>query len=369
MNDSALLFNPGPVRVHPSVWEALNTGDLCHREMETLSRLTRVREKLVEICNGDGTHDAILLTGSGTCALEAAIATAVPPLGTALVLDNGNYGERLRQIVASRAIDHEWLRMGWGQTFDLIEIERVLKARTFSHVLMVHHETSTSMLNPLAEVAAIAHRYGCDVIVDAVSSVGAEEIDVRAMGVDWLVGSSNKCLEGLPGMSFVCAKTALLESAEGSNAGLYLDLHANFSAQVGRQEPAFTPAVQVLAAWECALDVLLAEGVIGRRERYSRSTARIRERMQELGMKSFVSDGDLSCCTSVFHLPESMPFSAFHDQMRDRGYIIYHCPPRMGNVVRIATMGQLKESHVEGLLHAMTAVLVPQGGATSASNE
>lgn len=365
MNRPALLFNPGPVQVHPTVWEALNTTDLCHREVETLTQMTRVREKLVEICKGRGTHDVVLLTGSGTSALEAAIVTSVPPTGAALILDNGNYGERLRDIAVSRSIDHEWLCMGWGQSYDLAQIERALTRRTFTHVLMVHHETSTSMLNPLAEVANLAHRHGCDLIVDAVSSVGAEEINVDEMGVDWLVGSSNKCLEGLPGMSFVCARTSLLESAEGSNPGLYLDLRGHFAAQVGRQEPAFTPAVQVLAAWERALDLLLVEGVTGRRERYGRSTARIRDRMQELGMKPFVSEGDLSCCTSVFHLPESMPYVAFHKQMREHGYIIYHCPPPMGNVVRVATMGQLEESQVEGMLQAMTAVLVPQEGATN----
>ncbi|PNL17694.1 alanine--glyoxylate aminotransferase family protein [Micrococcus sp. FDAARGOS_333] len=352
-----LLFNPGPVQVHDSVWAALNTSDLCHREQETLSRIGDVRDKLLAVCRGRETHAVVILTGSGTCALEAAIATAIPPTGLALVLDNGNYGERLRDVASARGIEHEWLEFGWGRQFDLPRIEAALQARTFTHILMVHHETSTGMLNPLADVAALAQLHSCELIVDAVSSVGAEEINVTALGVDWLVGSSNKCLEGLPGMSFVCARSEHLEGGSRNRPGLYLDLQAQYQAQAVRGEPAFTPAVQVLAAWQAALDIMLEEGVTARHKRYARGTSLIREHAKQLGLVPFAQEGKRSCCTSVFHLPKGVRYTDFHAAMLQRGYVVYHCPPRMGEVVRIATMGQLKPSQIKGMLEAMTASL------------
>lgn len=357
MTAEQVLFNPGPVVVPAQVWAGLHTGDLCHREPEQLDRLGRVRAKLLRVCGGEGSHGVALLTGSGTCALEAAIATAVQLTGRALVLDNGNYGERLRDIVSARGLPHQHLQVGWGRPFDLRAVSVALERGDFTHVLMVHHETSTGMLNPLHEVAELARQAGCELIVDAVSSVGAEQIDVQASGITWLVGSSNKCLEGLPGMSFVCVELSAIGRHRESRPGLYLDVRQQYEAQQARGEPVFTPAVQVMAAFEAALDVAIAEGVQARGERYLRHTSRLRDAAPTLGLTPLLSEGDQACSTTVFRLPAGVTYQAFHDEVKARGFIVYHCPPRMGDVVRIATMGQLTDGHVTALLGVMAEVL------------
>src|SRR5262249_51920015 len=157
-------------------------------------------------------YAAVVLTGSGTCAVEAAVISAVPPNGGLLVLDNGHYGERFSEIAAAHGINTHRMSFGWGAPIDLALVEQALTVDpTLTHVAVTHHETSTGMLNPVAGIAELAHLHGRQVIVDAISSIGAEDIRIARDTVDWLVGSSNKCLEGMPGLGFVCAKNVAFE--------------------------------------------------------------------------------------------------------------------------------------------------------------
>nr|AGZ94596.1 2-aminoethylphosphonate:pyruvate aminotransferase [Streptomyces sp. XY66] len=226
MNDSTaprperlVLMNPGPVITDDRVRAALAGPDMCHREPEFSDLLTRVRHKTTLAAGGDGRHTSVVLTGSGTAAVEAAVSSAVPHGGGLLVIDNGHYGERFRHIADAHGIRAHRLELGWATPVDLDAVDRALAADPgLTHVGVVHHETSSGMLNDVAAVTRIAHAHGREVVVDAVSSIGAERISLAADGVDWLAGSANKCLEGAPGLGFVSAARTSFEALAGHPA-------------------------------------------------------------------------------------------------------------------------------------------------------
>ncbi|WP_438306848.1 aminotransferase class V-fold PLP-dependent enzyme (plasmid) [Streptomyces sp. HUAS TT11] len=357
--DRLVLLNPGPVNVHPDVRAAIASPDECHREPEARDLLARVGRKVTEICGGTDDHTTAVFTGSGTAALEAVISSVVPPDGGLLVLDNGHYGERLLRIAAVHGIAAQRLEFGWATPLDPGRVEDVLARDTaLTHVAVVHHETSTGMLNPVREIGAITSRLGRRLIVDAISSLGAEELDIVADHVDWCVGTANKCLEGLPGISFVCGLRARFEElSEVPSRTYYLDLHATYRAQAISGYPQFTPALQVLHALETALDLTLAETVPTRAARYARRAARIRAGLEERGITLLLPPHQRSNSITNAHLSDGITYDELHDGLKKHGYVIYATQAASAGTFRVANMGQLTETDIEGLLTAVDAVL------------
>lgn len=355
---SATLLNPGPVNVDPAVREALAYPDVCHREPEVAELMDNARAKAAAICGGGEQHTGVLLTGSGTAALEATFASIVPPQGKILILDNGHYGERLHEIVSAHSVPATRLEFGWSERFDLREIDRRLAGdRAITHVGMVHHETSTGMLNPLSEVGTLVARHGRSLAVDAISSLGSEELDVCKHQIDWCVGTANKCLEGLPGVSFVCApRLRLRELGRWRPRGFYLDLHRHFVAQDVDRAPAFTPAVQILYAFDRALDLALEETVERRGERYAARATELREGLERLGFRPILARAEMANSVTVCELPAEVSYPDLHDALKQRGFVIYATQRRLGPTVRIANMGQLGADDVSGFLAALTEV-------------
>jgi len=354
-----ILLNPGPVLVADSVRAAMSYPDVCHREPELAELIDAVRGKIVEVCGGSARHAAVVLTGSGTAALEAAIASAVPLAGKLLVLENGRYGARMREIAAVHRIAHASLNPGLARPLDLAELGAALaEDRSITHVAMVHHETSTGMLNPVREIGRIVALHRRSLIVDAISSLGSEPLDVELDRIDWCIGTANKNLEGLPGVSFVCAPRAALDGLEGSpSRSYYLDLHAHHVAQAVDRAPLFTPAVQVLYAFDRALDLMLDETPPLRAARYGALAARVRDGLRELGMALLLEPEMLANALTVAYLPEGVSYTGLHDGLKREGFVIYAAPPELGPVFRIATMGQLTPQDIDGFLVALERVL------------
>ena len=349
------LFNPGPVNVHPDVRRALDYPDLCHREPEVARMMRAVRAKAAAVAGGDDEWTSVLLTGSGTAALEAAIASVVPDTGRLLVLDNGNYGERMYRIATANRVPVRRLEFGWENPVDLAAVGRVLDADPqVTHLAVVHHETSTGMLNPLRPLGELAHARGLGLLVDAISSVGAEPLDVLADHVDWCVGTANKCLESLPGVSFVAAPhRRLRELADIPPRGYYLDLGAHYRSQEDLDAPLFTPAVQVLAAFEAALDLTLAEGVEARARRCAALTAQLREGMSALGLELRLPAAHRSGTVTNVRLPAGMAYADLHDALKAEGFLIYGVQQQLGSLFRVATMGRLTADDVRDFLRAL----------------
>ncbi|MFQ5840062.1 MAG: aminotransferase class V-fold PLP-dependent enzyme, partial [Candidatus Methylomirabilales bacterium] len=208
-----ILLNPGPGNVTDSVRQALLIPDLCHREAEFLEVMREVRRRLLEVAGvSERTHAAVLFTGSGTAAVEATVCSAVPTGRTLLVIDNGVYGDRIRQMAVAHGIPHTALTRGWTEPADPAAVAEVLaRDASISHVALVHHETTTGLLNPLGEIGEVVAAAGRSLIVDAMSSFGGEVIDCQGFHIDFLIANANKCLQGMPGLAFVIGRREALQ--------------------------------------------------------------------------------------------------------------------------------------------------------------
>ena len=354
-----ILMNPGPVNVAEEVRAALLAPDMCHREPDFAGLMTEVRAKLTKVCGGDERHTSVVLTGSGTAAIEAAIASVLPDEGGLLVLDNGHYGRRLFEIAEVYGIRTHCLKLGWGEPITAEAVDRALTAEpAVTHVAVVHHETSTGMRNDVAAIATVARRHGVKIIVDAVSSVGAEEISV-ADSVDWLIGSANKCLEGMPGLSFVCGERQAFEDLRtGPHRVYYLDLWRHYHAQEKSLAPAFTPAVQVFAAFGAALDRMLTEGVTGRGARYRGLAEKLRAGLAELGLSILLPPEHRAVGLTAVRLPANLRYQDLHQRLRAAGFVIYAAQEQLAaDYFRLSTMGVMTEADIDAFLGALERIL------------
>ncbi|MDL9947215.1 aminotransferase class V-fold PLP-dependent enzyme [Gordonia sp. ABSL11-1] len=349
-----VLLNPGPVNVHDDVRAAIAAPDSCHREPEAAALIDRVRAKATTVAGGDDSFTSVVLAGSGTAALEAVFSSVVPANGRILILDNGHYADRITRIVDLHRIPYQRLEFGWTHAIDLAEVDRVLADDpSLTHVALVHHETSTGQLNPLREVGEIVARHRRSLAVDAISSLGSEKVDVYADHIDWLVSTANKNLEALPGSSIVTARhssfTALADVAPHT---FYLDLHAHYRAQEHEHAPLFTPALQVLASLDAALDRTLDEGVQARGKRYAALAQRIREGLRERGATFLLDPEHQANSVTNVYLPSGISYLQLHDALKERGYVIYSTQAQLDGLFRVANMGQLTDNDITGFLHA-----------------
>ena len=358
-----ILLNPGPANTSAAVKQALVTPDLCHREPEFFEVMRRCRERLVRLACGAGQWSAVLFTGSGTAAVEAALCSAVPPGRSVLVVDNGVYGDRMVRIARAHGIPIEALTRDIFTPVTAGEVEAALRAHPeVSHVAVVHHETTTGLLNPVGEIAQAAERQGRRVLVDAMSSLFGEPLDVNAGALDFVTASANKCLQGVPGISFVLARRGALEALERqAPRSVYLDLYNHWATQEKDNTP-FTPAVQVLCAMEQALVELEAEGVARRIERYAENARVLRAGMRRLGFEILVPEGARSNILTTFRLLPGLAYDPLHDAMKRRGYIIY---AGQGDIrtyaFRVSNMGTLTPTDMGRVVEAFAASLEELG--------
>ncbi|MBT8447798.1 MAG: aminotransferase class V-fold PLP-dependent enzyme, partial [Gammaproteobacteria bacterium] len=249
-----ILLNPGPVSLSDGVRDALSGPDICHREPEFGALQDELRTRLLEVYDLDPADwAAVLLTGSGTAAVEAMLATLAPDTGTLLSMENGVYGERMTAIAEAYGLPHQRLPQDWGAPVDTAALAAMLAGGDTSAAAVVHHETTTGRLNDLDAIAAHTRPAGAGLLLDAVSSFGAEDIRFDDWGVDAVAATANKCLHGVPGTSFVIARRAALARAAERNRArsVYLDLNRYFEAQERGGTP-FTQSVQTFYALRAA---------------------------------------------------------------------------------------------------------------------
>jgi 2-aminoethylphosphonate-pyruvate transaminase len=326
------------------------------------NRITgRIRERLLDIAHASDDHECVPLQGSGTFSVEAAIGTLVPRAGHVLVPQNGAYCQRIARIcrVLGRALT----------TIDYAEdaavrpedIDRTLAANpAITHVALVHCETSTGILNPLQAVAEVVARHGRRLIVDAMSSFGALEIDARRAPFDALIAASGKCLEGPPGMAFVIARRSALERAEGNSHSLAMDLYDQWVYMQKTTQWRFTPPTHIVAAFDTAIEQYLAEGGrTSRGARYADNCRTLIAGMERLGLRSFLPAGIQAPIIVTFHAPRSprYQFRSFYNAVKARGYILYPGKLTTTETFRVGCMGQLGERGMGGAVAAIAAVL------------
>lgn len=356
-----LLLNPGPVTLSDRVRAALAGPDLCHREVEYENLAAEVGRRLLSVypAAAQEGYTAVLLTGSGTAAVEAMVGTLVPPDGKALVAANGVYGERMARMLAAQRKSHRLIAGDWTRPVDTDRIEACLAAEGgFTHLLAVHHETTTGRLNRIEDLAALCRRHGLSLLLDTVSSFGAEEIDFSGWPLEACAATANKCLHGVPGISFVLVRGEALRRPSGATS-LYLDLHG-YHAGAARGQPPFTPAVQATWALCEALRELEDEGGWrARRDRYRMLAGQVAEGLAGLGIVPLLDDPEaLSCVLRAWHLPAGRAYGPLHEGLKAAGFVIYAGQGDLADrMFRISTMGAVTETDVARLVETVAAIL------------
>lgn len=357
-----VLLNPGPVMISNEVRQALLQPDICHREDEFFKVLTRVRERLTDLFYGDERYATTIFNGSGTAALEAVISSAVRG-GKMLVLSNGYYGEKIAAIGKIHGIDTRVVKHEWGSKIDPSEVARMLKADdSIRFVAMVHNETSTAMLNDVRSIGELVSEYGRKFIVDAISSIGTEDISIIENNIHFCVGSPNKCIESIPGLSFVCASKRELERLKGLPARTsYLDLYAHYVYEEGlgdRLGTPFTPAVQAFYALDKALDLLFREGIEDRLKRYASRAEQIRKGLHSMGFRFFIPLELMSSSITSILTPKNFTYETLHEKLKKRGFVIYAGQGGIEKqIFRIANMGVLTIKDIKQFLESLRTVL------------
>lgn len=352
-----ILLNPGPVTLSPRVRQALMGEDLCHREPEYAALQAIVRSELLSVYDlQDDRHAAVLLGGSGTAAVEAMIASLVPQGAGALVIENGVYGERMSRIAEAYGIPVRRLTLAWGAAIDVSQVERLLvEDASLRAVLMVHHETTTGRLNDVAAVAAVCKAQGVSLMLDAVSSFGAEAIDFDGWHLAAAAATANKCLHGVPGAAFVIARCDQLKANPGR--GFYLNLSAWYQAQEAGGTP-FTPPVQSLLALREALEEHQSQGGwIGRQALYRRRSQRIAVVLDRLGVSPLLGGDETSVVLRAWQLPVGMSYEFLHGALKQRGFVIYAGQGGLAaSMFRISLMGDIGDNDLIRLEAALMAI-------------
>ena len=350
-----ILMNPGPVNVTDKVRDAQLRGDLCHREPEFSNLMRLIRKKLVRAFGIEQEYSAVLITGSGTAALEMAVSSCLTPGCSMLVIQNGIYGERIGKMVDAYQMDKHALSYDWGKSPQLEEVEQTLKNNSSIEVIaMVHHETTTGLLNPLPEIAALAKQYDKRLMVDCISSLGGDYIDFNQYPIEFVVGTANKCIHGLPGVSFVLhRKKDLCRIKDFPARSVYFHLAEHHMAQE-QGDTLFTPAVQPYYALDAALDELLEETVAGRIKHYRKTAEKLRKGFKEIGLEFLVPESQRSNCLTSLKLPNGISYDWLHDRLKENGFVIYAGQGLFSEkIFRIANMGNIQGDEFDRCLKVL----------------
>jgi len=351
-----LLLTPGPLTTSLRTKQAMlhdwGSWDAA------FNRITgEVCRQLVDIVQGAGTHVCVPLQGSGTFSVEAALGTLVPRHGKVLVPNNGAYCARIIRILGYLGREAVELPFAEDCPADPAAIEAALVADpAITHVAQVHCETGTGILNPLPEIAAVVARQGRGLIVDAMSSFGAIDIDLRSMPIEAVIAAAGKCLEGVPGMGFVIVRRAALEAAAGNCHSLAMDLHDQWIYMQKTTQWRFTPPTHVVVALHEAIAQYQEEGGLAARgARYANNCAALVEGMRSLGLRAFLADEIQAPIIVTFHAPAhpAYDFKAFYERVRERGFILYPGKLTQVETFRIGCIGALETHDVEKVVAAV----------------
>lgn len=358
MTRDAILLTPGPLTTRIETRRAM-LHDWGSRDAAFIALTAELRRRLLSICRGQDSHVAIPLQGSGTFIVEAAITSLVKPNDKLLVLVNGAYGERMVEI--ARRLGRKVEAMRWPEDHPVKpgEVERMLADdRAISHVALVHCETTSGLLNPLKSVAEVVARQGRTLLLDAMSSFGALDIDLTAMPIAAVLASSNKCLEGVPGLAFALVERTAIISAKGVSSSLSLDLHDQWRGLESNGQWRFTPPVQVVAALVEALRALEEEGgPLARLHRYRQNFDTLAAGMRRLGFRLFLDETVQAPIIATFHPPDGRPFDfeRFYAALVARGFVIYPGKLTREESFRIGCIGALDRGDFKRLLASIEA--------------
>ncbi len=361
-----LLFTPGPLTTSQTVKQAmLRDAGSWHYDFNVL--VTSVRERLVTLAglSREQGWECVLLQGSGTFGVEAVFQTTVPPNGKVAVLANGAYGERMVLMLQHARIAHEVLRTPEDTPGDPGPLDALLaRDKAITHVAAVHCETTTGILNDIATIGRVAKKHDRAYVVDAMSSFGALPIDFAACGIDYLISSANKCIEGVPGFSFVFCRRAALMACEGFARNLSMNLLDQFKAFEKNSQFRYTPPTHAILAFDQALRELdLEGGVAARGARYRRNHETLLAGMKRLGFRSYLPPAVQSPIITSFLYPADprFDFPEFYRRVADKGFILYPGKISQAATFRIGNIGRLFEADMRCVVNAIRETIEEMG--------
>ena len=366
-----LLLTPGPLSTTATVRAAM-LQDSCTWDADyNLGVVEPIRRELVRLATGpeyEGDYSAVLLQGSGSYVVESVLGSAIGAEECLLIINNGAYGARMGEMARCLGLRHHELDCGETTRPEPAAIDAMLvRHPEITHLAMVHCETTTGMLNPLEEVAELCQRRGIRLIVDAMSSFGGIPIDMGRLGIEFLISSANKCIQGVPGFGFVIARRAALMACAGRARSVSLDLHAQWQTmelQGGKWR--FTSPTHTVLAFAQALRELDEEGgIAARHQRYSENQRILVAGMAELGFAPLLPEQWQSPIITAFYSPAhpDYRFADFYQRLKGQGFVIYPGKVSQADCFRIGNIGDVTPVRVRALLAAMASACYWQGGA------
>ncbi|MEV2350665.1 2-aminoethylphosphonate aminotransferase [Paenibacillus larvae] len=355
-----ILLTPGPATTTDTVKYAQVVPDICPREAEFGDLMEAVSKKLTQIAADANRATAVLFSGSGTAAVEAVLSSTIGD-GTVIIVNNGAYGKRMCEIALAYGLHFLEFAASSVEPVDLTALEVLFqRSGQISHLAVVHHETTSGLLNDIGPIGELCRRYKADLIVDAISSFGAVPIQMDEMNINYLVASSNKNVQGLPGISFVIAEKSKLESLKQIKCkNYYLNLYEQYNYLEKKKQMRFTAPVQTLYALRQAITELEYEGVPQRYARYRKSWETLADGLKKLGLKYLVQDRYHSkLVTSIIEpVCEGYNFQKMHDFFYEKGITIY--PGKIENLstFRIANIGDISFHDIRLFLELLESYL------------
>lgn len=364
-----LLLTPGPLSTTATVRAAM-LQDSCTWDADYNQGVVEpIRRELVRLATGpeyQSDYSAVLLQGSGSYVVESVLGSAIGVDECLLVINNGAYGARMGEMARCLGLRHHELDCGETIRPEPAAIEAMLvRHPEITHLAMVHCETTTGMLNPLDEVAALCQRRGIRLIVDAMSSFGGIPIDMGRLGIEFLISSANKCIQGVPGFGFVIARRAALTACAGRARSVSLDLHAQWQTmeQQGGKWRFTSPTHTVLAFAQALRELDEEGGIAARHQRYSENQRTLVAGMAELGFAPLLPEEWQSPIITAFYSPAhpDYRFADFYQRLKGQGFVIYPGKVSQADCFRIGNIGEVTPARVYDLLVAMASACYWQG--------
>lgn len=355
------MFCPGPVHVADNVKHAAIEKDMCHREAEFSDMLDELQNNLLRVIElrQPENYQGIVITGSSSAANEMVISTVVQS-GVTLVITNGEFGNRLQAISEHYCTQTHVIAFEWGELIDVQRVAQFLSETKVDTLLMVHHETSTGILNPVAAIGQLAAKYDLTFIVDTVSSIGAEKIDMESWNIDFIIGTAGKALAAFPGLAFTIGKVSSFEALRSRKSPtIYLNLLRFYDYGRTLKQTPNTPSVQLFVALNQALKNILELGVEKYRSCILELATRLRITFVELGLEQLVADSThLSSVLTTLRLPGKMSWPQLQSQLRERGIVMYGGKGSLKDShFQVSNIGALTDSDVDYCINSLRSIV------------
>lgn len=346
------LLTPGPLTTSSTVKEEMLL-DRCTWDVDYKEMTQNIRFQLLELAAAPkDAYTTVLMQGSGTFVVESVMTTAIAGNDKVLIITNGAYGERIVRMAQYSRLNYVECSVAYNEVPDENDMRRILEEdQEITHIVMVHCETTTGILNPIEMIANLAKEFDKTLLIDAMSSFGGIAINVAELGIDYLISSANKCIQGVPGFGFVIANVEKLNECEGNARSLSLDLYDQWKEMDKDGKWRYTSPTHVVAAFAKAMEELIEGGGIpARYVRYQQNNRLLRERLEKLNIHAYISAEKQSPIITTFLFPnEQFSFEEFYSYVKAQGYVIYPGKLTDVNTFRIGNIGEIYEEDIQEL--------------------